>query len=169
MKAVFLDRDGTIIMTPPGDEVVNSIKKVKLFDDTIASLSRLAQKDFTIFIVTNQSGISQGLLSVEEFWEFHRQITKLIEPSGIVIEKTVMCPHSSSDRCVCRKPQTTMVDTILNDYDIDLTQSYTVGDRSSDVQLGDNLGTKTIYIDRTNNPLVVKPSHRVNSLAGSLN
>ena len=67
MRAVFLDRDGTVIQGIPVHERVDSFEKIELFKDTISALARLAKLDYLVFFVTNQAGIAEGLISLDEF------------------------------------------------------------------------------------------------------
>jgi D-glycero-D-manno-heptose 1,7-bisphosphate phosphatase len=163
-KAIFLDRDGTINVTPQYDEVVNSLEKLVLHEESIRALRLLSQKQYKVFIVTNQSGISQGLLTEKLFWQLHQNFLEMIIPSGLVVTSTVMCPHRSDDKCKCRKPQTTLVKPLIQKYQIDLKLSYTIGDRDSDIEMGNNLGTKTILVNRGGQVLQRHPDIQVTNL-----
>src|SRR5437870_4313694 len=122
MKAVFLDRDGTIIVDPP-DLRVDSVEEIELFPDTIEALHKLAQLDYKIFLISNQAGIGEGRFTEEEFWVIENKVIDLLAPSGIVIEKTFFCPHTPEENCVCRKPKPYMVRQAAKEFDIDLSQS----------------------------------------------
>lgn len=146
MKAVFLDRDGTLIYDPP-DAIVDRAEKLKLIPQTLDALKLLATLDYGVILITNQLGIATGRLSEDEFHEIHNTFLRMVEPSGITILKTYFCPHAPEDNCECRKPKPGMLLQAAKDFDIDLAHSWMIGDRLSDVQVGINAGTKTILVE----------------------
>lgn len=145
-KAVFLDRDGTVDVGVPKYERVDSLDKVALLPKTMEALQKLAQLDYLVFFVTNQAGLAEGLMSREEFSEINDKVIELIAPAGIKITKTYVCPHVENDRCECRKPKPKFLLEAAREYDIDLANSWMIGDRPSDVMTGVNAGTKTILV-----------------------
>lgn len=145
-RAVFLDRDGTINYGVPKYERVDSPDKVELIPGVIEALTLLASLDYKVFLVTNQAGIAEGLITLDDFNKINDKVLSLIEPSGIRIERTYICPHGESDDCECRKPKPKLLLDAAKEYDIDLSQSWMLGDRSSDVMTGLNAGTKTILV-----------------------
>ena len=145
MKAIFLDRDGTIIEEPP-DEVVDSIDKIKILPNALCGLESLKDADFSLFIITNQIGISQGRLSIEEFHIFNNHFLKQLESKDIHISDIFFCPHSPEDNCECRKPKSGLIEQAKQKYEINLNQSYVIGDRKSDILLGKEIGAKTILV-----------------------
>jgi histidinol-phosphate phosphatase family protein len=145
MKVVFMDRDGTLII-PPEDRRVDSPDKLKLFPDTIAALKVLADNDFSIVIITNQTGISEGRFTAEEYEQITAKLADMIAPSGIKILKTYTCPHRRVDECDCRKPKPKMLLDAAKAFDVQLAGSYMVGDRQDDIDIGNNAGTKTILV-----------------------
>lgn len=152
MKAVFLDRDGTLILDPP-DERVDSNEEIKLFPDTVSALKELTKLDYGVFIITNQAGIGEGRITEDEFWKIENKVQELLKPSGVKILKTYVCPHKPEDNCECRKPNPFMVLQAAKEFDIDLAASYFIGDRLSDVETGRNAGTKTILVQTGNKPV----------------
>lgn len=146
MKAVFLDRDATINVGVPKYERVDSLDKVELLPNTLEALKLLATLDFVVFFVTNQGGIGEGLISLDEFAEINSRVLDLISPSGVKITKTYLCPHGYNDDCECRKPKPKLLLDAAKEFDIDLKSSYMIGDRPTDVQTGLNAGTKTILV-----------------------
>lgn len=155
MKAIFLDRDGTVIFDPE-DERVDKVEKIRLFPDCLEALRKLSQLDFSIFIITNQAGISEGRIDEEEFWEIHNVVLEKLAPSGVKIIKTYMCPHGPNDNCECRKPKPTMLLEAAKEFGIDLENSWMIGDRESDILAGKNAGTKTILVKTANIPVESK-------------
>lgn len=145
-RAVFLDRDGTVDVGVPTYERVDSLDKVELLPNTVAALQQLAKLDYLVFFVTNQAGLAEGLINRDEFNEINNKVIELIAPSGIAITKTYVCPHSEHDNCDCRKPQPKLLLDAAQEYDIDLANSWMIGDRPSDVMTGVNAGTQTILV-----------------------
>lgn len=144
MRAVFLDRDGTII-----EDMVylSDPERLRFLKGAVEGLKRLYSAGYYLFVVTNQSGLKRGFLSLERLLVIHRKLDLLLRREGIIVKKFAFCPHHPNERCRCRKPETFMVKRILKEYpDIDLEESYTVGDKYTDVLLGQKVGTKTILI-----------------------
>ncbi len=149
MNTVLLDRDGTVIKDPQ-DERVDTEEKIELFPDTIEALKYLADNNFQIIFITNQAGIAEGRITVEDFHRIHGKVLEMIAPSGVKVLKTFMCPHGPNDNCVCRKPKPKMILDALQEFNLDPKDIYMVGDRESDVNAGINAGTKTILVQTAN-------------------
>jgi D-glycero-D-manno-heptose 1,7-bisphosphate phosphatase len=156
MKAVFLDRDGTLVVDPP-DLRVDSIDKLQLLPTTLAALTKLANLKWGgVFIVSNQAGIGEGRITFDEFQAIEDAFMAMIAATGIEILKTYVCPHKPADNCVCRKPKPFMLNQAAEEFDIDLAQSYMIGDNESDIMAGVHAGTKTILVQTGNEPVVSK-------------
>lgn len=145
-KAVFLDRDGTITVGTPTYERVDSLDKVQLLPKTLEAMQLLATMDYSVFIITNQAGLAEGLISWDEFNAINDKVLSLIGSTGIKVLKTYVCPHGENNACECRKPKPKMLFDAAKEYDIDLANSWMIGDRPSDVMTGVNAGTKTILV-----------------------
>ncbi len=145
-KAVFLDRDGTIDVGTPTYERVDSLDKVRLLPKTIEALTKLAKLDYRVFIVTNQAGLAEGLIDKSEFAAIQDKLMGLLAPSGIQISGVYVCPHGENDSCGCRKPKPKLLLDAAEEYDIDLANSWMIGDRPSDVMAGVNAGVKSILV-----------------------
>jgi len=146
MRAVFLDRDGTINVGVPVYERVDSIDKLRLLPTVMEALTILAKLDFGVFLVTNQGGIAEGLISENDFEDINNKLLEMIKPSGVKIIKTYHCPHGENSTCECRKPKPKMILEAAADYNVDLGNSWTIGDRLTDVMTGINAGTNTILV-----------------------
>lgn len=151
MKVVLLDREGTLIQDPDYDRV-DAISKVKLLPDTLPGLKLLADNGYTAVIVTNQTNIAQGRITEKGFWVINSYMIDLLQPSGIKILKTYVCPHNKDDNCICRKPKPALLREAARDFDIDLKTSFMVGDRDSDAEAGRNAGSKTILVATGKHP-----------------
>jgi len=154
-KIIFLDRDGTIIFDPE-DERVDREDKIKLFLDSIEALKYLADNNFSVVLITNQAGVAEGRINLQDFDRINNKVLEMLAPSGIKILKTYVCPHSPEDKCECRKPKPTMILEAAKEFGIDLAKSYMVGDRESDILAGINAGIKTVLVKTANKPVKVK-------------
>lgn len=152
MKAVFLDRDGTLVVDPP-DLRVDSISKIHLFPDVFKAMKKLAGLDYGVIMVTNQAGIAEGRLTEKDFERLNDIVIELLTPTGVEILRTYFCPHGADSGCDCRKPKPKLLLDAAKEFDIDLANSYTIGDRLSDIQAGINAGTKTILVKTGNTPV----------------
>lgn len=146
MKAIFLDRDGTVNVGVPVYERVSSLDKVQLLPNTLAALKKLADLDYGVFFITNQAGVSEGLITLEQFHEINDEVLRQIESSGITVLKTYLCPHGEDDTCDCRKPKPGLLIEAAKEFDIDLSASWMIGDRASDVMTGVNAGARGILV-----------------------
>lgn len=154
MKAVFLDRDGTLIVDPP-DLRVDSMSKLHLFPDVFKAMKRLAQLDYKVILVTNQAGIAEGRITEKDFHRLNDIVVELLEPTGVKILKTYFCPHGEDAQCDCRKPKPKMLLDAAKEFKIDdMANSYSIGDRESDILAGVHAGTKTILVKTGNHPVV---------------
>ena len=146
MRAIFFDRDGVINAGIPKYKRVDSIDKIELLPNALKGLRLLASFDYKFFFVTNQAGIAEGLISRADFNEINNEVLRQIEPSGIKINKTYVCPHGEDSKCECRKPKPKLLRDAASEYDINLANSWVIGDRLTDIQAGINAGTKTILV-----------------------
>ncbi len=156
MQALFLDRDGTINFGTPTYDRVDSIDKVQLLPNTLEALAIIAACNVKVFLVTNQAGLAEGILSQETFEAINAKLLELIAPSGIEIVETYVCPHGEKSDCACRKPKPGMLLDAAQKYGIDLSESWMVGDRHTDVLTGVSAGTKTALV-LTGEPNVEAP------------
>jgi D-glycero-D-manno-heptose 1,7-bisphosphate phosphatase len=146
MKAVLLDREGTLIFDPVNDKV-DTPEKVQLLPRTLEGLAYFAFHDFKAIIITNQTGIAQGRMTEEEFWKIHDVVLEQIEPSGIEVLKTYVCPHSPTAGCPCRKPQSYMLDQAIQEFSLKRNGTFMIGDRISDIEAGINANLDTILVE----------------------
>ena len=146
---VFLDRDGTIcedkiyLANPEGMEV---------FPEVPEGIRALNEAGFAVIVVTNQSGIARGHFDHETLEKIHSRLKEILRESGSEIERIYYCPHHPDENCDCRKPQTGLIKRALQDFEIDLSKSFIIGDTDADVELGRRVGLKTILLLRPTNP-----------------
>jgi D-glycero-D-manno-heptose 1,7-bisphosphate phosphatase len=134
-KAVFLDRDGTIVDDPPPG-FLHEPGKVKLFPGAAAAIKQLNDRGFLVVVVTNQSGIARGLYTVADYTAVQRRLAELLAAHGARLDGTYFCPHHPrfTGPCECRKPGLKLFRDAQQALDIDFARSWWVGDRLADVQ-----------------------------------
>lgn len=145
MKAVFLDRDGTIIedagyLGDPG--------KVRLLPGAAAAIRQLNEHDFRVLVVTNQSGIARGLLSLEDYRATEHRLDELLAREKALVDGHYFCPHlpELSGPCECRKPGTLLYRQAAKGFGVDLHKSWWVGDRVRDLLPAKALDGKGILV-----------------------
>lgn len=145
-KILFIDRDGTLIVEPQPDQQVDSLEKLEFVPGAIYHLARLAREtDFSLVMVTNQDGLGTASFPEETFWPAHLKMMKILEGEGIrfdAIHIDRSFPHEGLDT---RKPGIGMLKAYL-DGSADLSNSWVIGDRLTDVEMAKNLGSKAIFI-----------------------
>ncbi len=142
-KAVFLDRDGTINIDVG---YINSPDDFELVPRSLEALILLRHAGYKLFIVTNQSGIARKLISHSQLSAVHDKMVSLLSPHGISFREIFYCPHHPDEECQCRKPNPLFVRQAALKYDLDLSRSWFVGDKTADVQCGKNAGTRAILV-----------------------
>ena len=148
-RAVFLDRDGTIIEEK---EYLHRVEDVAFIPGAGAALRRLQDAGFKLFVVTNQSGVARGFYTEEDVHLLHRHIAAQLEPFGARVDAWFYCPHHPAGRgsyalpCRCRKPLPGMLLEAARRFDIDLGSSVMIGDKLVDVQAGAAAGCRSILV-----------------------
>ena len=167
IKAVFLDRDGTLIYEKPGVYLCDP-KQVRLYKSTRPALKLLAKNGFKLFMVSNQSGIGRGYFTEKEVNAVHAHLQHLLKPEHL--EDIVFCPHAPDEKCACRKPQPKMGLDLIKKHRVDPKQSYMIGDKKADVEFGHALGCKAILVTTANgkNHLKKYPQLRPEKVATNL-
>ncbi|MFH1780842.1 MAG: HAD-IIIA family hydrolase [Candidatus Nealsonbacteria bacterium] len=146
IRAVFLDRDGTINVNGPG--YTRQIKDFKFTSGALPALKKLSKTDYKIIIVTNQSGIGKGFFTEKDLAVLHRWMLVKFKKEKIRIDKIYHCPHIQEDNCSCRKPKIGMLEGAVRDFGINLSKSWIVGDSEKDVQMGKEANLKTIFLGK---------------------
>ena len=144
-KVLFIDRDGTIIVEPP-DQQIDSLSKLALIDGVIPALLRLRDAGYTFVMVSNQDGRGTASFPEPAFREPHDFLVRLLASQGIRFDAEFICPHFPSDHCDCRKPKLGLLHDFLRETPIDKSHSYVIGDRETDIELARNLGIEGLRI-----------------------
>ena len=142
-KAVFLDRDGTVIFEKPGVYLADP-KKVILYKNTLAGLKKLYKAGYKLFIVSNQSGIGRGYFDEDTMLTVMAAMLKKLK--GIKIEGIAYCPHAPTEKCNCRKPLPKMGVQIIKGYKLNPKKCFMIGDKKSDMQFAKNVGVEGILV-----------------------
>ena len=151
-KAVFFDRDGVI-----NKEIGNYVYKLEDFKFNIGlftSLRLLQEYDYKLIIITNQGGIAKGQYTHDELYELHNFMLEKLLNEGIKIDDVYFCPHHHSIApCLCRKPNSLLIEKAIAKHNIDTSQSFLIGDNERDVLAAEKVGIKGILIEANSNIL----------------
>ncbi len=141
---VFIDRDGVICRNR--SDYVKSWQEFVFLPHALNALTTLHQAGYQVVIVTNQSAIGRGLMSLETLDDIHTRMTTAIEQHGGRITKIFYCPHHPNENCNCRKPRPGMLHAAAEMLDIDLSQAYMIGDACTDIQAGQAVGCRSFLV-----------------------
>jgi D-glycero-D-manno-heptose 1,7-bisphosphate phosphatase len=146
-RVIFLDRDGVI--NYDSDDYIKDLSEFHLLSRSLMALKLLAEKGWSVFVVTNQSAIARGLISLSGLDRIHTYLKKVAADNGGKIVDIFFCPHLPEEGCLCRKPKPTMIRQAADKYKIDLNTAVMVGDRTTDIQCGQNAGCGRNILVRT--------------------
>jgi len=138
---IFLDRDGTL---NEDNGYTYKTEDLRILPKVIEGLKKL--KGLNLFIITNQSGINRGYYNEEDMNKFHERMLAEFEPEGIIIKKIYFCPHRPEENCGCRKPKTLLLKKAEEEFNLDLSDSYVIGDAECDILLAKNAGCKSVLV-----------------------
>ena len=153
IKTIFLDRDGVI------NKEINYLHKIEDFEfinGVFESCQYLESLNYKIIITTNQSGISRGYYTESDFQKITKWMLSQFNNNNIDILDVIHCPHLPSDFCDCRKPKPGMLLSAKTKHNIDMENSWMIGDKESDIQAANNAGII--------NTIIVKSGHTVDEL-----
>ena len=145
-KALFIDRDGTLVIEPPVDYQLDSFHKLEFYPKVFRNLGFIRSKlDFEFVMVTNQDGLGTSSFPEDTFWPVHNLVLKTLEGEGIIFDDILIDRSFPEDHVSTRKPGTGMMGKyLIGDYD--LANSFVIGDRATDVELAKNMGCKAILL-----------------------
>ena len=145
-KALFIDRDGTLVIEPPIDYQLDSLDKLEFYPKVFRNLYFIRKNlDFEFVMVTNQDGLGTASFPENTFWPAHNKMLKTLEGEGIVFDDILIDKSFPEDNAPTRKPRTGMLGKYMTG-DYDLEHSFVIGDRQTDVELAKNLGCKAIFM-----------------------
>lgn len=167
--AVFMDRDGTIC-----EEIgfLSDLSKLRLIEGSAEAIRMINATGMKVVVVTNQSGVGRGLFTEDFVDKVHEELRKMLEKEGAFLDGVYYCPHLPDAGCLCRKPESGMLQMASKDMDIDLKRSYMVGDKAIDIELAHKAGAKGVmvrtgYGEEELNKFTVHPGLAPQSGAGS--
>ena len=144
-KAVFLDRDGVI------NKEIGYVFRTEDFiltDDIIPSLKKLQAAGFIFVVITNQSGIAKELYTHEDVAKVHAHMLSLLTEQGIKISEIYYCCHHPDvEPCICRKPDSGMIEKAIARFNIDVKRSFMIGDKERDIQAAEKAGVRAFHIE----------------------
>lgn len=150
MRAVFLDRDGTINREADN---LRDVHKLRLLPNTAKAIQQLNQLGFAVIVISNQPVVARGWLTEQGVDEIHDELQKRLAKHGAKIDAFYYCPHHPNAnlnkyrvQCQCRKPNTQLIKTAVKDLKVDLSKSFLIGDSTRDILAGERAGVKTILV-----------------------
>jgi D-glycero-D-manno-heptose 1,7-bisphosphate phosphatase len=140
--AAFLDRDGTLI-----DDVgfVSARKDVRVLPTVVQALRTFADAGYACVVISNQSGVARGYFDETVVHDINAEVTAQLQTGNVKIDAFYFCPHFGAG-CDCRKPEPGMIRRAAREHDIDIARSAVIGDRGSDVALGQRLGIPGVLV-----------------------
>lgn len=146
-RGLFLDRDGVIIENRA--DYVRSWADVAFIPEALEAMQRLAALPYKIVVVTNQSAVGRGIITLADAEDINQRLSKIVVGSGGRIDGLYMCPHAPQDNCQCRKPLPGLLLKAAQDLDINLAKSLMVGDALTDMLAGRQAGVMQNFLVRT--------------------
>lgn len=146
-KAIFLDRDG-VLNQELGDYVCR-LEDFSVLEHNYAPLLELQARGYLLIVITNQGGLAKGWYADKTLGQMHAHLQKLYADNGIELTEIYYCNHHPdfNGKCLCRKPNSIMIEKALARFQIDASQSYFIGDRERDMIAGEAAGVKSILIN----------------------
>ena len=145
-KAVFLDRDGVI--NKERKDYVKSIEEFQILNNIPKSIKMLKEKGFLVIVITNQSAINRGLITIETLNEIHNYLQNFLKENNTSIDGFYFCPHRPDENCKCRKPNPGMLIKAAQEHNIDMNQSFMIGNSLTDIQAAQKSGCKGILLNQ---------------------
>ncbi|HEY7203336.1 MAG TPA: HAD family hydrolase [Methylomirabilota bacterium] len=142
--AVFLDRDGVIIENRA--DYVKSWSEVRFLPGAVGALRRLGRTEHAVVLVTNQSVVGRGIITLDQAREINQRVVGEIEATGGRVDAAYLCPHHPDDRCDCRKPEPGMFLRAARELHLDLARSYAIGDATTDIDAARSAGVRGILV-----------------------
>jgi D-glycero-D-manno-heptose 1,7-bisphosphate phosphatase len=146
-KAVFIDKDGTLIQDVPYNV---DPQRVRLASEAGRALGCMRDAGYKLIVISNQSGIARGLFKEQDLMSINQRIQRLLAPYDVEIDAFYYCPHGPDDHCECRKPRPGMILQAAHDLAIDPQISWMIGDILNDVEAGNRAGCSTIHFNNGN-------------------
>jgi D-glycero-D-manno-heptose 1,7-bisphosphate phosphatase len=163
-RAIILDRDGTIIVD---HGYLDDPGKVEFLPGALEGLREWHALGHPLIVVSNQSGIGRGVLTIARVLEINARMQQLLRAAGAPLDGIYFCPHSPTDGCDCRKPGSRLVEEAAAELSFEPADAVVIGDKSSDIELGRRLGAVTVLVSadgRASDGIPAEPDYVVASL-----
>lgn len=159
-KAVFLDRDG-VINRERGDYTWRW-EDFEILPGLIEGLKFLQDKDYLLIVITNQAGIAKGLYTKDDVELLHKRLKQQLNGGGIELTEIYYCPHHNEfGKCLCRKPNSLLLEKAIARFDIDTKNSVFIGDKPRDIKAGESAGVKGILVKANSNFQEILKEHNI--------
>lgn len=163
---MLIDRDGTLNVER---HYLSSPEQIELLPAAAEGIRLLRSLGLRVVVVTNQSGVGRGYFDLERLGQIHDRLHALLNESDTKIDAVYFCPHLPEDQCQCRKPLAEMARRAALDFEANLSDSFVIGDKDCDIELGKNIGATTIlvrtgYGGATEREGTFQPDHVVENL-----
>lgn len=142
-KAIFLDRDDTIIYDR---HYLRDPEQIVLIPGVAEALRRFHEQGFLLILVSNQSGIARGLITKHELQLVEDRLNEILLSHGVKLDGVYYCPHGPNDDCDCRKPKTGMAIQAKQEFGLNFSECYMIGDKESDIEFGRRIGAKGSFL-----------------------
>ncbi len=144
-RAVFIDRDGTINIDK---DYLTDPDQVEFIENSPEAISLANDLGLKVIVISNQSGVTRGLMTIEQVENVNKRLVEMLKDRGAIVDAIYYCPHHPSNGyvCTCRKPDIGMLLRGKEQFEIDLSSSFVVGDKWSDVKCGENAGATTALV-----------------------
>ncbi len=149
-KAIFLDRDG--IINNERGEYTYRIEDFTFVHGIIENLNKLQSAGFLLIIITNQGGLAKKVFSLKEFEKLNNYMNSKLKKHNVELAEIYYCPHHSDlEKCICRKPDSLMIEKAIARFNIEPNKSHFIGDKQSDIDAGEKIGVNGILVKANSN------------------
>ncbi len=152
-KAIFLDRDGVI--NEERKDYVKKVEEFRILDNVQDAINLIKNHGFLVIIITNQSAVNRKLLTIETLNEIHEKLQTYLQKHNTSFDGIYFCPHTPYENCKCRKPKPGLIIQAINDFNIDVSQSFMIGDSKTDIQAAKSVGCKGVLLKKNQTLLEV--------------
>ena len=168
-RFVVLDRDGTIIVE---HHYLSNPDRVELIPEAVSGLRQLREMELGLIIITNQSAIGHGFFDQACLDLIHKRLHELLNAEGVQLDSIYICPHTPEENCLCRKPETGLLELAAQEFGFDPQSSFVIGDKACDVEMGRRVGATTFLVRTGYGAQVVvttsvSPDYVVDDVAGA--